>query len=263
MPNHTALSSTPLIGKSALVTGAGRGLGAAIAQLLSLAGARVVLVGRTEATLRATAEALPGETLVIPADLASPDAPASVLDEAIAAFGAVDVLVNNAGAAHVAASHQLSPADIDEVLALNVRAPLLLAGSAAAHMAGNGGGSIVSISSGLSRLGTPLTSLYAASKGAVDAATRALAAEWGSHQVRVNAVRPALTRSDMAADIIENKAMVTTYLKYVPMGRVGEAEDIARAVLFLASSDSSYVTGHILDVDGGWGSTAPSILATS
>ncbi|MFE4628757.1 SDR family NAD(P)-dependent oxidoreductase [Streptomyces mirabilis] len=258
----TPLSPTPLSGKTALVTGAGRGLGAAVAQLLSHAGAQVVLVGRTEATLKAAAASLPGETLVVPADLSSPDAPAQVLGQAIAVFGSVDILVNNAGVGHGAGSDELSSTDIDQVLALNLKATLLLAGAAAAHMAGNGGGSIISISSALSALGTPRASLYAASKGGVDAATRALAAEWGPHQVRVNAIRPAVTRSDMARSLIENEAMVTTYLKRVPMGRVGEAEDVARAALFFASPDSSYITGQILDVDGGWSTTAPSIFAT-
>lgn len=180
---------------------------------------------------------------------------------ALDALGRLDVLVNNAGLAHGGPSDELTPADLDAVLALNVRAPLLLAGAAAALMAANEeGGSIVSISSALARLGIPQNAVYAASKGAVEGATRSLAAEWGPAGVRVNAVRPAVTRSDMAAPLIDHPGMVETYLRRVPLGSVGEAEDIAAAVQFLATAEAGYVTGQVLDVDGGWGATAPSIF---
>jgi NAD(P)-dependent dehydrogenase (short-subunit alcohol dehydrogenase family) len=251
-----------LAGKSALVTGGGRGIGAAIAHALSTAGARVALVGRTEATLKETADALPGEAITVVADLGEREAPGLVVDRVVAAFDGIDVLVNNAGTADGSASDELTAEVIDAVLALNVRAPLLLAGATAARMAGNGGGSIITISSTMSQLGNTGTSVYAASKGAMDAATRALAAEWGASNVRVNSVRPAVTNSDMGEAIVSNDAIRTHYLKHVPLARVGEAEDIAQAVLFLASDAAAYVTGQSIDVDGGWATTAPSIFAT-
>jgi NAD(P)-dependent dehydrogenase (short-subunit alcohol dehydrogenase family) len=185
-----------------------------------------------------------------------------VVDRVVAAFDGIDVLVNNAGTADGSASDELTAEVIDAVLALNVRAPLLLAGATAARMAGNGGGSIITISSTMSQLGNTGTSVYAASKGAMDAATRALAAEWGASNVRVNSVRPAVTNSDMGEAIVSNDAIRTHYLKHVPLARVGEAEDIAQAVLFLASDAAAYVTGQSIDVDGGWATTAPSIFAT-
>ena len=257
-----AVDGGALAGKSALVTGGGRGIGAAIARALSTAGARVALVGRTEATLQETADTLAGEAIVVAADLGEREAPGLVADRVAAAFDGIDVLVNNAGIANGSASDELTAEAIDAVLALNVRAPLLLAGATAARMARNGGGSIITISSTMSQLGNTRSSVYAASKGAMDAATRALAAEWGASNVRVNTVRPAVTNSDMAEAIVSNDAIRTHYLKHVPLARVGEAKDIAQAVLFLASDAAAYVTGQTIDVDGGWATTAPSIFAT-
>jgi NAD(P)-dependent dehydrogenase (short-subunit alcohol dehydrogenase family) len=249
----------PLTGKTVLVTGGGRGLGAAISRRVAAAGARVALVGRNKDRLQEVADGLPHDPLIVPADLGEPDAPLAVLDQVISVFGTLDVLVNNAGLGHVGSSDQLTPREVGQVLGLNARAALLLAGHAAGHMARSGGGSIVTISSALSNRGNPMNSLYSASKGALDAAARALAAKWGPSGVRVNVVRPAVTRSDMATDILDNPDMQATYRCSVPLGRVGEPADVAEAVLFLAAS--SYVTGQLLDLDGGWGATARSILA--
>jgi NAD(P)-dependent dehydrogenase (short-subunit alcohol dehydrogenase family) len=204
---------------------------------------------------------LPHHPLIIPADLADPDAPLAALDTAFEAFGRLDVLVNNAGISLPGPSNLLTVDQVDQLFALNVRAPLLLAGHAAAHIAEAGGGSIIFMSSALSNRGNALTSLYAATKGALDAASRALAAEWGPSGVRVNTVRPG-TRSDMAASLVDDPAVQAAYLKRVPLGRVGAPEDVAETVLFLSSPASAYLTGLLIDVDGGWGATAPSIRAT-
>jgi NAD(P)-dependent dehydrogenase (short-subunit alcohol dehydrogenase family) len=252
----------PLLGKTALVTGGARGLGEAISRRLASAGARVALVGRDKDRLAALAEELPHDPVVIPADLAEPEAPLAALATAIDAFGRLDVLVNNAGTSHPGPSNLLTAADVDRVFALNVRAGLLLAGHAAAHIAEAGGGSIVFLSSALSNRGTPGAALYAATKGALDAASKALAAEWGPSGVRVNAVRPGVTRSDMVAGLVDNPAVQTAYLKRVPLRRVGTPEDVAETVYFLCSPASSYLTGLLIDVDGGWGATAPSVRAT-
>jgi len=166
----------PLTGKTVLVTGGGRGLGAAISRRVAAAGARVALVGRNKDRLQEVADGLPHDPLIVPADLGEPDAPLAVLDQVISVFGTLDVLVNNAGLGHVGSSDQLTPREVGQVLGLNARAALLLAGHAAGHMARSGGGSIVTISSALSNRGNPMNSLYSASKGALDAAARALAA---------------------------------------------------------------------------------------
>jgi NAD(P)-dependent dehydrogenase (short-subunit alcohol dehydrogenase family) len=182
-----------------------------------------------------------------------------VFERVVREFGRLDVLVNNAGVSHIGASNELTVEQLDAVWALNARAALLLQGKAAAHMARSGGGSIVNVSSVASALGTAQFSLYAASKGALDAATRALAAEWGPWGVRVNVVRPGVTRSEMSSMIVENEALRSNYLKQVPLRRVGEAEDVAEVVLFLSSPQASYLTGQMIDVDGGWSTTKRSI----
>jgi NAD(P)-dependent dehydrogenase (short-subunit alcohol dehydrogenase family) len=260
MSNTQAAAS--LEGAVAVVTGGGRGIGAAISHALSANGAHVVLVGRDKAALERHAAGLSGPTTVLPADLAAPGAAEQLVDEVVERLGGADILVNNAGVAAGGSSDTVSAEDIDSVHALNVRAPLLLAGRFARVMAERGGGAIVNVSSALAERGTPQNMVYAASKGAIEAATRALAAEWGHHAVRVNAVRPAVTRSDMSTAITGNEDIVRTYLTSVPLGRIGEAEEVANLVRFLVSPAGSYVTGQVIGVDGGWGSTARSIFAS-
>jgi NAD(P)-dependent dehydrogenase (short-subunit alcohol dehydrogenase family) len=255
------LSAEPLTGRTAVVTGGGRGIGAGISALLARAGARVALVGRDEQTLKATADQLPHDPLVVPIDLTAPDAADAVLSAVLDAFGRLDVLVNNAGGANYTPSQQLTAAEVDTLLTLNVRTPLLLAAKAAATMASTGGGSIVNISSVIGEHGLPGSSLYGASKSGVDGVTRALAAEWGPHGVRVNAIRPGVTRSDMSGIIFSDPQVVSKMAAAdYPLRRLGEPEDIANGVLFLASDASSFVTGQIIAIDGGWSATRPPLI---
>jgi NAD(P)-dependent dehydrogenase (short-subunit alcohol dehydrogenase family) len=249
----------PLRAKTALVTGGGRGLGAAISRRLDRAGARVAVVGRSKPALDTVVSQSHNDAMAVAADLSADDEPARVLDLVLRAFGRLDVLVSNAGAGHSGPSDELTVEDLDRVWALNVRAALLLQGRAAAHMARAGGGSIVSLSSALSGLGNTYSSLYAATKGALDAATRSLAAEWGPRGVRVNAVRPGVTRSDLSAAIVNNAALRANYEQQVPLRRAGEPGDVAETVLFLSSPQASYITGQTINVDGGWTTTKPSI----
>jgi NAD(P)-dependent dehydrogenase (short-subunit alcohol dehydrogenase family) len=250
---NQGLSPFPLAGKTAVVTGGGRGVGATTASLLARAGARIALVGRSEESLRATAEELPGGTEVIVADLTDPDAPATVFQAAVERLGRIDVLVNNAAAENFTAADALTTREADDLWALNTRAPMLLAGLAAAHMAANGGGSIVNLGSVIgSERSIPNQVLYSVTKGGIDGLTRALAAEWGPRGVRVNSVRPAVTRSDMSAAIFDNPELEKALTAQYALGRMGEQDDIAEAVLFFAGPASSFVTGQALSVDGGW-----------
>ncbi|WP_329140271.1 SDR family oxidoreductase [Streptomyces sp. NBC_01476] len=264
MSSDSASYAPELTGKNAVVTGASRGIGAAISRAFAAAGARVVLVGRNRDTLEEVAAGLPHEPVVVTADLAAADAPATVMERVRQTVGSVDVLVNNAGGGSGAGSaHTLTEQDADAGWALYLRAPILLSGLAAADMAEHGGGSIVNISSGLGQQGMPGLSLYSGLRGGIEAATRSLAAEWGAQQVRVNVVSPGATRTVLGSWIAGDEEVTRRYLEKVPLDRIGEPEDIAAAVLFLSSPQSAYVTGQTLAVDGGWTTTAPSPLRTA
>jgi NAD(P)-dependent dehydrogenase (short-subunit alcohol dehydrogenase family) len=175
-----------LTGKNAIVTGASRGIGEAVSRTLAEAGARIILVGRNRPALEKVAADLPHDPVVITADIAGPDAPATIMAQVRRTAGGVDILVNNAGGGGGSgAANTLTVADADATWAMVLRGPLLLAGLAAADMAGRDGGSIVNVSSGLSQQGMPGVSLYSALKAGLEAATRSLAAEWGAGGVRV------------------------------------------------------------------------------
>lgn len=256
-PLAVGVPRQPLHGQRALVTGGGRGLGTSIAAHLARAGARVAITGRDAGSLHRQAAQLPGGTVTVSADLADPAGPQRMLTEVVDQLGGLEILVNNAGVFHHGPSDQLSAADIDALLAVNTRGPLLLAAAAAAYMADHDGGSIVNISSGLGHIGSAGGSLYAASKGGLDAITRALAAEWGPRRVRVNAVRSGLLRSDATRPLTQDDELRQHYEATVPLRRLGEIDDVAQAVLFLASPAAAYITAQVLDVDGGTSTTAP------
>ena len=262
-PFAVGLPRQPLEGRRALVTGGGRGLGTAISTHLARAGARVAITGRDPGSLQRQAAQLPEGTVTVAADLGDPAGPQRMLTEVVDQLGGLDILVNNAGIFHHGPSEQLSAADIDALLAVNTRGPLLLAAAAAAHMADRGGGSIVNISSGLSHVGNAGGSLYAASKGALEAFTRTLAAEWGPRGVRVNVVRSGLLRSDVTRFLTEDDELRQRYEATVPLRRLGENDDVAEAVLFLASPAAAYITAQVLDVDGGTSTTAPAPTESS
>lgn len=252
----TPVSRGPLAGRTALVTGASRGIGAAIARRLDAAGARVALSARNEVDLKTVAGTLDHEPVVIPADLGQPEAPGTVFAAAVRELGAVDILVNNAGAILGAGpAAALTAAVVDDLFALNVRSALLLSGLAADHMAGRGGGAIVTVSSVLSGVGGPYLALYAATKGALQSATRALASEYGPAGVRVNTVRPGVVDTDMATFLTQDPVASAAYDAQVPLGRIGRPEEIAELVVFLAGPGSSYITAEDILVDGGWGLT--------
>ena len=245
----------PLEGRTALVTGASRGIGAAVARALDRAGARVALVARDQVALLAVAGGLDHEPLVVAADLRRPEAPAVVAEQALAGLGRVDVLVNNAAAAVRLSIADTGSAVIDEMLAVNVRAPLLLIAALVPAMVEHGGGSIVNLSSVSALLGTPRRAAYAASKGALDAATRSLATELGPSGIRVNSVAPGVVDTALWA---KNKAIpgvVETIEAQTPLRRWARPEDIADVIVFLASDSARFVTGETISVDGGMART--------
>ena len=243
---------TGLASKTALVTGASRGIGEAAARALDAAGARVVLTGRTAGDLERVAAGLANDPVVLPADLAPPGAGTELARAVLAASGGVDVLVNNAGMPMRRTPEALTEAELDLVYAVNVRSLLMLSIGLAPAMIERGGGSIVNVSSIASLRGPLGRVAYAATKGAVDAMSRALAADWGPRGIRVNAINPGIIATAIWE---ESRATVPGLIEdmaaQIPLKRWGEAEDIADVIVFLASDAARYVSGETLAVDGG------------
>jgi NAD(P)-dependent dehydrogenase (short-subunit alcohol dehydrogenase family) len=245
-----------LEGRTALVTGASRGIGAACARALDRAGARVALSARGLDDLREVAADLTKQPVVIGADLATEDGPSRLAAEAAAALGGhVDILVNNAGVGVRQPSVGLSSATIDRVHALNVRAVLLLTTALIPTMVARGRGAIVNISSVSAVVGTPQRSAYAASKGAVDALTRSLAMEFGPAGIRVNSVAPGVIATAMWTNSFARPGVVEHVAAHSALRRHGTPEDVADVVVFLASDAARFVTAQTLSVDGGMAHT--------
>jgi NAD(P)-dependent dehydrogenase (short-subunit alcohol dehydrogenase family) len=250
-----SLDQFSLAGRTALVTGASRGIGAATARALDRAGARVGLVARSRDGLADVARALEHDPVVVVADLGDPDAPQAVARQVLDALGTVDVLVNNAAVAARVATVDTDAGLIDQMLAVNVRAPLLLIAALIPSMTSQGRGSIVNLSSVSGLVGTPRRAAYAASKGAVDAATRSLAIELGPSGIRVNSVAPGVVDTALWA---KNKAIpgVTETIEgQTPLRRWATPEDIADVIVFLASDAARFVTGETVTADGGMART--------
>ena len=241
--------------RTAVVTGASRGIGAAIATALDAAGARVALVARSADDLAAIAAGLEHEPVVIAVDLAEPDAPTTVAAAALAALGRVDVLVNNAALGVRTDSTELDGSTIDRIHQLNVRNLLLLTTALVPQMVEQGRGSVINVSSVSSQVGTPRRSAYAASKGAVDALTRSLAMEYGPHGIRFNAVAPGVIVTSMWERNRAVPGVIEQVEAQIALRRWGLPDDVADVVVFLASDAARYVTAQTIEVDGGMAST--------
>lgn len=249
------MTAFSLEGQTAVVTGASRGIGAATARALDRAGATVALVARSRPQLEVLARELHQEAVVVVNDLRDVDAPAATAQRALSALGSVNILVNNAAAAARLATVETDAALIDDLLAVNVRAPLLLIAALVPNMVEQGGGSIVNLSSVSGLVGTPRRAAYAASKGALDAATRSLAMELGSSGIRVNSVAPGVVGTDLWARNRSVPGVVETIESQTPLGRWGVPDDIADVIVFLASNAARFVTGETISVDGGMART--------
>lgn len=250
--------SGALRGKVAIITGAATGIGRASALLFAQAGARVALADTREPELARTAaevRAAGGEATAIVADLARPDDCAAVVTSAVRAFGRLDVLLNNAGVGTMVVGGTVETIGLehwDLAQDVNVRAIYLVSRAAVPHMR-SAGGSIVNISSVSAfrgSVGRP-SHAYAASKGAVLALTHAMAASYGRDGIRVNAICPGTIRTRLTADIVDRVERASKEGHGIPLGRVGEPEDIARCALFLASDDASFISGAHIVADGG------------
>jgi gluconate 5-dehydrogenase len=251
----SAVVSGELDGRHALVTGASRGIGAAIAVALDAAGARVAISGRDRASLAQVAETLGNDPVVLPAELDDPGAPARLAAAAVAELGGVEILVNNAAHAARMPTTALTAEVIDQLTAVNIRAPLLLIAALIEPMRAAGGGSIINLSSVSGLIGTPRRSAYAATKGAVDAMTRSLAIELGPDNIRVNSIAPGAVDTAMWARNRAVPGVIELIEAQTPLRRWAQPEDIAGAVVLLASPRASFITGETISVDGGMART--------
>lgn len=241
--------------KVVLVTGAGRGIGAAIARHGASAGARIAVCGRTPEALEAVAEEIRqagGQVLSLPVDLRDVRAIGDLVERVVGHFGGLDVLVNNAAVNLNQSVFDTTEADWDDVLDTNLKAAFFCAQAAARSMRGRRSGAIVNIASILGVVGFPNRAAYAASKGGVVQLTRALAAELAPLGIRVNCIASAVIRTAMTEPFFADSRYAEEIARRTPLGRPGTVDDVARAVLFLASDAADYITGHTLMVDGGW-----------
>lgn len=245
--------SFDLTGKVALVTGATRGLGYAIATGLARAGCDVAVVARTAADTKAVAAeiaAMGRRSLAVPADVANVAQIRAMVERVAEHFGRIDILVNNVGFAIETPSFEVTEDEWDRQMAVNVKGAFFCCQAVGKIMARQGGGKIINLGSDLAIVGWPQVAAYCASKGGVSQITKVLALEWAKHNIQVNAIGPANFRTPGNV-LAQDPETATALAARNPQGRLGEPEEVVGAVIYLASPASSRVTGHLLMIDGG------------
>jgi NAD(P)-dependent dehydrogenase (short-subunit alcohol dehydrogenase family) len=244
-----------LTGKTAIVTGASKGIGEAIARCLAEFGARVILASRKQETVDAVAKSIResgGQAAGFAAHMGDKDAIVQLLSRTVEVYGGVDIVVNNAAVNPVYGPLREMPDDaFDKIMSVNVKGPLELARRAQPLMAGRGGGSVINISSVGGIRPEPMLGLYSASKAALINLTKAMAQEWARDRIRSNVICPGLVRTKFSAALWQNEQVLERFLHHVPMGRIAEPEEIVGLALYHASPASAYCTGAVFAVDGG------------
>jgi len=240
-----------LEGKTAIVTGASRGLGRATAIALHQQGVRVLAVARSLDDLKTLEELDPQSISACQCDMQDASAVATLAQAALDQFGGLDIVVNNAGIAPAGNFLEQAPEIWDQVMAVNVKAPAILARAAGQHMIKQGSGKIINIASTSGILGKASLVAYSSSKGAILQFTKALAAEWAKTGVQVNAIAPGAFKTDAQSAVLESPEILKRRLRKIPVGRMGDADEMATLACYLASPKSNFVTGSVYVIDGG------------
>ena len=238
--------------KVAIVTGAGQGIGRAIAEKLAAGGATVVVTDINEATAKETADAIGGGAVGIHTDVTSRESVRAMVDQVRARFGRIDVLVNNAGWDKAGPFVDSEPADWDRVIAINLYGVLNTSKAVLPVMAAQNAGTVVNLASDAGRVGSSGEAVYSAAKAGVIGFTKAVAREMARHQVNANCVCPGPTDTALFASIGgDNPKLRESLTKAIPLRRLAQPEDLANAVAFLASDEATYITGQTVSVSGG------------
>jgi NAD(P)-dependent dehydrogenase (short-subunit alcohol dehydrogenase family) len=244
-----------LAGKVTLVTGASRGIGRACAEACAAAGSDIVLGVRdiaAAADLIARLEATGRKILPVTLDISKRDQIAAAVEQAIKTFGKIDILVNNVGVAPGNLAELVEEDDLDQILDINIKGTFLMTQAVARHMIAAKSGRIVNISSQAGTVALRGEAIYCMSKAAINHLTRCLAGEWAVHGITVNTVAPTFIWTDGTQPFLADAANRQQTLDHIPLGRIGDTDDVVGAVVFLASPAASLITGTNLLVDGGW-----------
>ena len=244
-----------LTGKVALVTGATKGIGHGLTLGLANAGANMVVVSRTAADCEKTCEeirAMGREAIALPTDVSDYDSVQTMVQKAVEHYGHIDILVNNAGSAVTKKAEDLTMADWDRVVGLDLRAAFMVAQAVGKVMIQQKGGRIINITSVYGYGGGKLVLPYLAAKGGLAQVTNGLAMEWAKHNINVNALVPGYVITPINAKEFENEVVYNSIVREIPMRRLGKVEDLIGAAVFLASDAANYVTGAVIAADGGW-----------
>lgn len=249
---------TRLAGQAALITGGGTGIGRAMALAFSREGAAVAVAGRRMEKLKEVAREIEkqgGQALTVTCDVTQPKDTERAVRETIARFGRLDVLVNNAGAVHISTVESIPEEEWDRIMLVNLKGPFLMSRAALPELRKAGGGSIINIGSVPGLVGMKGRAAYTASKGGVTQLTKAMAMDHAHEKIHVNCICPALVETELIRDVFgsgsEGEAVRRSRIAQIPLGRIGRPEDVADMAVFLASKESSWVTGVAIPLDGG------------